>query len=147
MGSYDDVAPSWAQAYFNWFFTISADRDPRTLADFCEQHGIGRDRVHRLENSQSWQAMLAKGTGRGGFTSHQIARVKDATLGRALAGDTKAQEIILKMSGEYVPTEKREVSTPAVDLAKLGDAELWEHLAERAATQAAAHAAKTKENT
>ena len=133
-----DSLPHWAPDYFEWFFTASHAREPRTVTEFCTERGLTRADVTRLENEPAWAALVSKRTSRGGFTSHQLAQVRDSLLTRAMSGDVKAQEIVLKMSGDYIPQEKREITAAPQDMTKLADADLWQLLADRTAEQASA---------
>jgi len=135
-----NALPRWAPAYFEWFFTAAFAREPRTVTDFCEGHGITRADVTRLENTPEWSQLVASRTQRGGFTSHQLAQVRDSLLSKAMTGDVKAQEIVLKMSGDFVPNEKREITAAAVDHQSLSHEQLLELVASLTASQAEAFA-------
>lgn len=135
--------PHWAPAYFDWFFTPSMDRDPRTITEFCTEQRIHRADVTRLENTPEWVGFVNSRTNRGGFTSHQAAQVRDALLTQALTPgnqQVKAQEIVLKMTGDFVPNEKREITTPTVDVQTLSQEQLIELVASLTATKAEAFA-------
>lgn len=139
----ENALPRWADAYFEWFFTPSMDRDPRTITDFCVMQGIHRADVTRLENTPEWSAFVTKHTNRGGFTSHQAAQVRDAMLTAALTPgnqQVKAQEIVLKMTGDFVPNEKREITTAPADVQSLSQEQLIELVASLTASKAEAFA-------
>lgn len=135
-----ETAPPWVEEFFDWFRTPSMDRDPRTVTDFCKQWGIYRSDISSLQDSDLWAELTASRTQRGGFTSHQLAMVRDSLLTGAMTGNVKAQEIVLRMSGDFVPQEKRETVTAPVSYAHMDSATLFAELAKRAAEAAEAHA-------
>lgn len=129
--------PSWVQEYFDWVYCIPALREERTVKEFCEKRSISNDRLYRLENSTYWLDMVKERTLRGGFTAHQIASVKQAALNAALdPKGSRDRELILRMSGDYVPVAEQKVTNPQADVKSATSQDLMEELAKRAVAAA-----------
>ena len=122
--------PQWVQTYLDWFLQVPYLREPISSKEFCAEHLINHRDLSKLENCAPWIELMALHTRKAGFTNGQIAAVKDALLANAmLPQGSKDREVLLRMTGEYVPTDKRELSGAVVDHSKTSTEDLFDALA------------------
>lgn len=137
-----DELPGWVWDYLDWFCAPLEMREPLHFKDWCDQAGVLKQNVSALTNSHWWPKILADHTQAAGISQAQIIQVKDALVRKALTGDVKAQELVLRMTGQYTPEQKQ--ITENRDLSKIDDATLAEEYAERLAEAAAKAAERVK---
>lgn len=131
--------PAWVWDYLDWFCAPLEMREPLHFKDWCDQAAVSKQNVSALTNSTWWPKILADHTQAAGISQAQIIQVKDALVRKALTGDVKAQELVLRMTGQYTPEQKQ--ITENRDLSKVQDEDLAAEYAERLA-EAAAKAAE-----
>lgn len=137
-----DSLPGWVWEYLDWFTAPLEMREPIHLKDWCEENGVAKANISSLTNSSWWPKILADHTQAAGISQAQIIQVKDALVRKALTGDVKAQELVLRMTGQYTPEQKQ--ITENRDLSKAADEDLAAEYAARLADAAAKAAERVK---
>lgn len=113
--------PELAREYAAWVATPPSDRDPRTKAEWAEDHEIDPRTLNNWERSGWWRRVMVEATGDPyGLADQDDIAVVSALRGKALTGDTKAIALYMELRG--ITTKKG--AEPTEDPAGMSDEEL-----------------------